>query len=287
MAKQDQAQQKYKSILPAGLYLVSTPIGNLGDITLRALDVLRDCDVVSCEDTRTSAKLLRAHNIQTRMSAYHDHSDGKTRDQLISHIQNGGAIALISDAGTPLISDPGYRLVNDAIEQDLSIIPIPGANAPLPALQLSGLPSDKFTFCGFIPHKQGDTQRLFESLSQHKETLIFYDTTRRIHSSLTSALSILGDRKGAIVREITKMHEASLRGSLSELLHQTEGLRGELVLLIEGAQDEVIDDGELMRQLRQEMQENSLKTAVANVAKATGASRNHVYQLGLSVRDEL
>lgn len=282
MIKQDEITP-----LPAGLYLVSTPIGNLRDMTLRGIDTLKACALIACEDTRVSVKLFNAYDIKTKSCAYHDHSDQKSRERILTKIKEGHAVALISDAGTPLVSDPGYQLVQDAIAAQLPIIPIPGANAPLPALQLAGLPCDRFSFCGFLPHKKGDVSRLAESVSLHTETLIFYDSARRLAANLTTLSSVLGNRQAAIVREITKRHEDTLRGTLCVLSEQATNLKGEIVLVIAGAETKNVTDEALMQMLRQAMAHNSLKSAVHEVSHETGTSRSHVYQLALSVRDEL
>lgn len=276
-----------KQDLTPALYIVSTPIGNLGDMTYRAVETLQHCNLIACEDTRTSAKLLRAYDIRTPTTPYHDHSDGKARAKIIQAIQSGQSVALISDAGTPLISDPGYQLIQDAVDQGVSIIPIPGANAVLPALQLSALPTNRFSFHGFLPAKTGAVTKLVEALADREETLIFYETARRITKSLPVFLDVLGDRQAAIIREITKLHEEALRGPLSALIPVSEGLKGEIVLCIAGAQAKQVDDAHIMAELRLALEENSFKDAVRIVSKGTGASRSHVYTLGLGLRDEL
>ena len=276
-----------KQALTPALYLVSTPIGNLGDMTYRAVQTLQNCDLIACEDTRTSAKLFKAYDIHSPAMPYHDHSNNKARAKIIDAITAGQAVALISDAGTPLISDPGYPLVRAVIEAGLSIIPVPGANAPLPALQLSGLPSDTFSFHGFLPTKQGALASLIERLAEREETLIFYESAKRINKSLPVLMDILGDRQAAIIREITKLHEESLRGRFSELIDTTITEKGEIVLVVAGADMIPVNDDALMKALRKALEENSFKDAVKIVSKDTGASRTHIYNLGLGVRDEL
>lgn len=220
--------------LQPGLYLVATPIGNLADITLRALAVLQGCDVIACEDTRHSQKLLQHYGIHKKTISYHEHNEQARAGDIVARIQSGARIALISDAGLPLLNDPGYRVVQAALAAEIYITSIPGANAALTALQLSGLPPHPFLFVGFLPPKTHGRQKLFERYKDFEGTLIAYESPHRLAASLQDALAVLGDRRAAIARELTKLHEETRRGLLSELktYYVSKEVKGEIVLLI-------------------------------------------------------
>ena len=273
--------------LSPALYLISTPIGNLRDITLRALDILSSCDLIACEDKRISTKLLNAYNMKGTLTTYHDHSDEKSRNSILKRISEGQSVALISDAGTPLVSDPGYKLVQDAVSSGLPVIPVPGANAVLPALQLSALPSDKFAFCGFIPTKKGERDSFLSDLADLPMSLVFYENAKRLNKTIPAMIEILGNRDAAIVREISKMFEETLRGKLSDLVNQCDGLKGEIVLVVDGDPQESVDDETLKDMLRDALQNQSLKSAVDDVSAQSRTSRKHVYSLALALRDEI
>lgn len=216
------------------LYLIPTPIGNLEDITLRALSTLKEVDVVLTEDTRTSGKLLKHFDIQTKMMAYHLFNEHKVVGSIVQRIANGETMALISDAGTPAISDPGFLLVRECILQGVEVECLPGATAFVPALVNSGLPNDKFFFEGFLPHKKGRQSRLKE-LSQMSNTIIFYESPHRLLKTLTQLIEYFGaDRQASISRELTKLHEENARGTLAELLQhfQSKPIKGEIVLVV-------------------------------------------------------
>lgn len=217
------------------LYLVPTPIGNLHDITLRAIKVLQEVDVILAEDTRTSGKLLKHIQVQKPLQSYHIFNEHKTIERWIAKMKEGQTLALISDAGTPAISDPGFLLVREAIKESLTVNCLPGATAFVPALVTSGLPSDRFVFEGFLPHKKGRQTRL-KSLAQEERTLIFYESPHRLLKTLEQIQQIFGDREAAIAREISKLYEETVRGKLSELiLHfQEHTVKGEFVLVVEG-----------------------------------------------------
>ena len=221
--------------LEPGLYVVSTPIGNLRDVTLRALDILASVDVVCAEDTRVAGKLLSAFGLSVRLRPYHDHNGAQARPGLLKDLQGGARIALISDAGTPLISDPGYKLVREAAALGVSVMAIPGASAPLAALASSGLPTDRFTFAGFPPPRSGARRRFLSEMKDARATLIFFEGPSRLVESLADMASVFGARQAAVARELTKKFEETRRGSLADLAahYQREGPpRGEIVVLV-------------------------------------------------------
>ncbi len=217
------------------LFLVPTPIGNLEDITLRALRVLNEVDVILAEDTRTSGKLLKHHNITNQLQSYHIFNEHKTAEKLVERMQGGEIFALISDAGTPAISDPGFLLVREALKANLVVNCLPGATAFVPALVNSGLPSDKFVFEGFLPHKKGRQTRL-KLLAEEERTIVFYESPHRLIKSLEQLREFLGDRQVSVSRELTKMFEETVRGSFTEVIahFSAKGIKGEFVLVVQG-----------------------------------------------------
>ena len=219
----------------ASLYLIPTPIGNLADMTFRAIDVLKSVDVILCEDTRTSGKLLKHYEISKPLQAYHQHNAHKVTEGLIQRLQSGETMALITDAGTPAISDPGYLIAREALKNEIEIECLPGATAFVPALVNSGLPAEKFVFEGFLPHKKGRQTRL-QFLEEEERTIIFYESPHRLIKTLTQLKEFWGDRNASVSRELTKMHEETVRGSLTELINYYENytLKGEIVLVVEG-----------------------------------------------------
>ncbi len=281
----DMKKPDHNEKLKPGLYLVATPIGNLGDITLRAIDVLRAVDVIACEDTRVSGFLLKTHEIKKPLISIHDHNELQDSGKIITRIEEGQAVALISDAGMPLISDPGYKLIQEVQKKGLYITSLPGANAPLMALQLSGIPSDQFSFLGFLPSKTGARKDELLRWKNTPSTLIFFESANRVEDSLNDILEILGDRNMALARELTKMFEDVWRGKVSELLTrlQKDGQpKGEIVLVIEGASG----DGEeldLEAILMDALGHNSLKDAVALVMGRTGLPKKQIYNLALEL----
>ena len=269
-----------------GLFVVATPIGNSGDITLRALDALGGADVIACEDTRVTARLLAIHQIGTPLVPYHDHNAGKMRPALIKRLKKGEMVALVSDAGTPMISDPGYRLVRACIKDGLAVTALPGASAVLPAIVLSGLPTDRFLFAGFPPARQAARRRELDSLASVPATLVFLESPRRLAASLADMAEALGPRDGAVTREMTKMFEEVRRGTLPELAaHYTESgpPRGEVTVVVAPPRPRPADAGEVDRRLTQAMAGGTLRDAVARVAAATGLPRHRVYARALEL----
>ena len=274
--------------LGPGLYVVSTPIGNLRDITLRALDVLKAVEEVLAEDTRVAGKLMSAYGLKVRLSPYHDHNGAERRPDLISRMQAGAKIALISDAGTPLVSDPGWKLAHDALEAGVKVYPIPGASAMLAGLIASGLPSDHFMFAGFLPPKSGARRTAAEALKGVPGTLIFYESGPRLAASLDDlAASLGGNRQAAVARELTKMFEETRRGTLSELAaHYAEAgpPRGEIVLLVGPPLETEITQASLDAALLDALTDQPTKAAANAVAEALGLPKRDVYQRALQLK---
>lgn len=275
--------------LPA-LVLVSTPIGNLQDLSLRAKQSLESADAILCEDTRTSATLLRAHGINQKCIALHEHNETALLPRLLEAMQNGQSYALISDAGTPLVSDPGYRLVRAAIEAGLRVSGVPGPNAALFALTLSGLPPQPFLFSGFVPPKSGARQAVLAKLrgaelSGLQATHIFYEAPHRLAAFLQDASQAFGARPAAICRELTKHFEEIKRGTLPELasFYETTDARGEIVVVIGPATEEQTPDATLTEALTKALETMSLKDAAAAVAAATGLPKKQVYKRALDL----
>ena len=275
--------------LPAGLYLVSTPIGNLGDVTIRALETLAGCTVIACEDTRSSGVLLSRYGIDRPKISYNEHNADKKGPDILRQIGEGAAIALISDAGTPLVNDPGFRLVTEAIEQGLDIIPIPGASAPLSALVASGLKSEDFRFCGFIPNKAGARLKWLNKLTDAPSTLIFFEAPSRLITSLKSMSEAFGSSRQAVVaRELTKMYETFERGSLNDLIEhfeKQERLRGEFVVLVEGAPVKAPSELDATVMLKDALTRLKTKDAAAEVAELTGLPRQDLYRQALDLKN--
>lgn len=227
-------------IFKPGLYIVSTPIGNLDDITFRALEALKNSTVILCEDTRISKKLLVKHNIKTKLQVYNDHSDNQSREIICKLIDNGAIVSLISDAGTPLISDPGYKLVRQLRKLNYHIDVIPGVSALTTAIPISGLPSDRFLFAGFLPKTIEGKKKIFTELASIKATLIFFETASRIERSLHTALAIFGNREICVARELTKLHQEVKSGLIENVInfYKQNIIKGEIVLLISGVSEE-------------------------------------------------
>ena len=269
------------------LYLVATPIGNLEDITLRALRILREVDQIACEDTRHTQKLLNHYNIQKPLVSYHEHNELTRAPELVLAIERGAQIALVSDAGVPLVSDPGYRMVTLCLRHHLPVVPIPGPSALLAALSASGLPNEEFLFAGFLPARAGERRRALERLRIEDRTIIFYEAPHRIEETLIEAFEILGDRPACLAREVTKLHEEFRRGTLSELAASLaeKPARGEITLLVgpvpaaeRSAQRDTSQSlaervDELMRQAKLDRKE-ALKLA----AKERGITKRAAYQ---------
>lgn len=277
-------RQEASPVAPA-LYLVATPIGNAEDITLRALAILREADIVACEDTRVTAKLLKLHGIERPLLAYHDHNAERVRPLLLEHLRRGQAVALVSDAGTPLISDPGFKLVRAAVAEGLAVTAVPGASAPLAALLLSGLPSDRFLFAGFLPPKAAARRQALAELAGVPATLIFFESAPRLAESLADMAAALGPRPAAVARELTKLFEETRRGSLAELAehYARQGPpRGEIVIVVAPPEPAPAPEGEALdRQIEAALKAMSLKDASAAVAEATGLPRRAIYARAL------
>ena len=276
--------------IEAGLYLVSTPIGNLSDITLRALEVLAASDVIACEDTRTSGVLLNHYGISTKKLSYNEHNAQERGDELLQIVEGGGVVSVISDAGTPLVSDPGYRLVISAQERGLAVHPIPGANAPLAALIGSGLDNTSFTFAGFLPNKTQARQAMFSRYADRPETVMFFESPNRISDALKDAQSVFGgEREACVARELTKLHETYHRGSLADLqleFDAKERVRGEIVLLIAGAEAQTYSDDYINDRLLALLDDMKPGKAASVVAEETGISRQELYKRVLDLKNQ-
>lgn len=285
---QKQARMPQEVSLKAGLYLVPTPIGNLRDLTFRALDILAGVDLIVCEDTRVTGKLMKAFGLKKPMRVYNDHSNERDRDTIAKMIEEGESVALVSDAGTPLISDPGFKLVRQMIMAGLPVTALPGANAVLPALQLSGLPSDAFSFIGFLPARSGPRKSLLEKWRERPGTLIAYETAPRLLESLKDIKKVLGDRPAAIARELTKLYEEVKREKLSVLIADLEKEgppKGEIVLIVGENKGEDADaTGETIeKQLLSALKTLSVRDAAELVAGATGKPKKAIYMLALKL----
>ena len=266
------------------LYLVATPIGNLDDITLRAIKVLGDVNLIACEDTRHTRKLLTHFGINTRTISYHEHNERERAAELLERLNNGESIAVVSDAGTPGISDPGFRLVQLAIENDIRVVPIPGAAAFVSALVASGIPTDEFFFAGFLPSRATARRAKLRELQALPGTLIFYEAPHRLAASLRDASEILGQRSAVVARELTKLHEEIARGSLGELAsrYDSESVRGEIVLVIERAteQTETVSPNRSVSELVDSFESEGMdhRAALKRAARELGLSRDEAYR---------
>ena len=273
--------------LKAGLHVVATPIGNLGDITLRALETLAGADLIACEDTRVTRKLLERYAISTPLTPYHEHNAAQARPVLLQKIAGGAAVALVSDAGTPLVSDPGFKLVRAAQEAGYNVTTLPGASSLLAALTVAGLPTDQFLFAGFLPPKEAARRTRIAELARIPATLVLFETGPRAAAALADLAQGLGtDRQGALCRELTKLHEEVLRGDLKTLEQACAANepRGEIVLVIAPPLAAApVSASEADKLLRQALARVSVKDAVSEVADATGLPRREVYQRALEL----
>ncbi|WP_375589743.1 16S rRNA (cytidine(1402)-2'-O)-methyltransferase [Hoeflea alexandrii] len=273
--------------LEPGLYLVSTPIGNLGDMTIRGLETLSGADIIACEDTRVSRVLLDRFGIATRPHAYHEHNAERAGPKLMEALEAGKSVALISDAGTPLVSDPGYRLSQTAIEADIPVIPVPGASAPMAALVASGLPSDTFLFAGFLPSKDKARRDRLASFAATEATLMFFESPNRIAACLKSAAAVLGaDRPAAVCRELTKAYEEIRRGTLGELAarYEDESVRGEIVLVIGPGSTPAPSEGDVDLLLAKLAADLPAGKAATEAARLTGLNRKDLYARLLALK---
>lgn len=274
-----------------GLYLVSTPIGNASDITLRALTLLRMADVIACEDTRVTRSLCELYKIRTPLLSYHDHNESSTIPPLIERLKRGEVIAQVSDAGMPGISDPGYKLIQACLEEEIAFTVIPGASSILTALVLSGLPTDRFCFGGFLPSKQSARLTMLQDFKEDtKSTLIFFEAPHRLKEMLQDTLKVLGNRPAAVARELTKKFEEVKRGSLQDLLsfYETHGApKGEMVVLIGKGKAPEITSSMIDQALHQALLKLTPRDAASHVALELGISRKEVYKRALLLKETL
>ena len=271
------------------LFIVPTPIGNLADITFRAIDVLKKVSLIGAEDTRNSKKLLNHYNIETPMISYHKFNERKRVDQLLNKLQNGEDIAIISDAGTPGISDPSSIIIKEAINNDLKVEVLPGATAFIPALVASGLNCERFQFIGFLPEKNKTRDEILKNIKDNENTLIFYEAPHKLQKFFQILFDFLGDRKIAIVREISKIYETYYRTTLENIIKEPEQImtKGEFVIIVEGSQKTIINDSEINDKLIKLLENGGTKkTAVKLVVKETGEQKNRVYQLALELESD-
>ncbi|MBI5694887.1 MAG: 16S rRNA (cytidine(1402)-2'-O)-methyltransferase [Nitrospirae bacterium] len=266
------------------LYIVATPIGNLDDITLRALKTLREVSLIAAEDTRHTQKLLTHFGIHKTLTSYHDHNKEQKGEVLVARLKDGDDVALVSDAGTPGISDPGYYLINRAIEEGVAVIPIPGVAAATAALSVSGLPTDAFVFEGFLPARHSQRLRKLEELKAEPRTMIFYEAPHRILDCMKDMVKVLGDRRVSLSRELTKMHEETLRGRIHviiDIIGQKAAVKGEITLVVEGRTSEPVEESvlSLADHVEKLVREEGIskKDAIAKVAKLRGVPKREVY----------
>jgi 16S rRNA (cytidine1402-2'-O)-methyltransferase len=273
--------------LPAGLYIVATPIGHLGDMTPRAIETLRSCAVIACEDTRVSGALAQRFEIKTPLTPYHDHNADAVRPGLLVRAATE-AVALVSDAGTPLISDPGFKLVRDARALNISVTPIPGACAAITALSVAGLPCDQFFFAGFLPSKSGARRAALQAIALVPGSLVFYESPQRLQESLRDMISVLGDRPAFVGRELTKLYETHYSGTLASLSEgwQEADNRGELVVVVGPQQAGGAPQHDVDALLGAALQNQTLKQAVADVTAQTGLPRKQIYARALALHSD-
>lgn len=272
-----------------GLYIVATPIGNLSDISPRAVETLKAADVIACEDSRVTKKLfsLLGINLQKTFIVLHDHNENEQAQKIIDLIQSGKSVAQVSDAGSPLISDPGYKLIKSCREAGIYITTLPGCCALISALQLSGLPTNRFMFVGFIPNKDKARSDLFKKYQNFDSTLIFYETAPRIIKTLTAAAEVFGNREMAVAREISKVYEECLTGTAEELIahFNANEPKGEMVFMVAPAEEENLPEIDVETLLKEKLATASLKTAVKELVETYGLNKNEVYDLALKVKN--
>ncbi len=281
------APPRHDKPLEPGLYIVSTPIGNLRDLTFRAMDVLEACDLLLAEDTRVAGKLLKAYGLSKKIERYDDYAGERARPKIMAALQAGQRVALISDAGTPLVSDPGYRLVREAALLGLAVFPIPGASAVLAGLAVAGLPTDRFLFAGFPPPKSGARRTMFEELAGVRATLVFYETGPRLAESLADMAAVFGGaREAAVARELTKLYETTYRGALESLAADPKlaAPKGEIVVLVGPGREEVAGAAEAEAALTDALRRLSPSEAAAEVAKALGLNRRELYRRAIELK---
>ncbi|MBE6123711.1 MAG: 16S rRNA (cytidine(1402)-2'-O)-methyltransferase [Solobacterium sp.] len=275
-------QKSFENEKPT-LFLVPTPIGNLSEMTPRAIEVLNSVDVIACEDTRTSGQLLKHFDIRKRLIAYQNFNEEASAAGIINLLSQGQNVALISDAGYPLINDPGQKVVMEAAAKGFNVVPLSGPNAMLNGLVASGLIAQPFIFVGFLPQGNGERNRKLAEYKNYPMTLVFYEAPHRIEKMMKSVLEIFGDRRCCIARELTKVHEEFLRGTVSELIPELEGLKGEMVVIVEGNRDDYskdVDSDLIIRMVRESVELGmTTSDAVRDAAKKTGISRNVIYRI--------
>lgn len=279
--------------LAGRLFVVATPIGNMEDITLRALRVLSHVDLIAAEDTRHTGNLLRYHKIVSRLISCHEHNEEKRSDELIARMKAGHDIALVSNAGTPVVSDPGYRLIQKSIFEGIDVIPVPGPSSVIASLSASGLPTDSFTFIGFVPRKQGKRRSFLDDLGKETRTMIFFESPHRLLNLAEDLISALGDRRSVLAREITKIHEEFIRCNLSQLKSkiQSKGdIKGECTLLVEGliSERQTLTEHEIRKEILEILDDpgEKLSGTVKKIAKKLGISRKKVYDQALKLKKE-
>lgn len=274
--------------LDPGLYIVATPIGNLRDITLRALDVLSAADLVLAEDTRVAAKLLTAYGLSKKLERYDEHTAERGGLKALAVLAEGGRVALVSDAGTPLVSDPGFRIVREAVAQGSAVHPIPGASALLAGLSVAGLPTDRFMFAGFAPPKSAARRTFFEELAGIRTTLVFFESGPRLASSLADMAAVFGPREAAVARELTKLYETVIRGTLAELAAdpRCDTPKGEIVILVGPGREEAATAADADTALADALTRLRPAEAASEVAKALGLPRRDLYRRAMELKQE-
>lgn len=274
------------------LFVVATPIGHMEDITFRAVRTLKDADLIAAEDTRRTRKLLTRYDISTPVVSCHDHNQEKRTPDLLRRLRSGASIALVTDAGTPAISDPGFHLIKEAAREAVPVVPIPGASAAIAALSVSGLPSDSFVFIGFVPRKSGKRRQLLETLKQEPRTLVFYESPKRLLGLLKEILEVMGERQVVVARELTKIHEEVFRAGLGPAIEEMSArpaLKGECTLLVAGCGTEKAVDRESVRKHLERILEKkdcSLSDLAKRVAGEYGLTRKEVYDMALELKRE-
>ena len=279
-----------KPVSPGTLYVVATPIGHRDDLTLRALKILGQVDLIAAEDTRKTRRFLELHGIKGSFISYHEHNEKERTPQILKKLQTGVSIALVSNAGTPTVSDPGYRLIKSAAGHGVTIVPVPGVSAAATALSVAGLPTDAFTFAGFLPKKKGKRLKLLDQLAQEPRTLIFYESPKRILTLISEIIDTMGDRFGVLAREMTKLHEEFIRDQLSEILailKRRSAIKGECTLLVSGWDDNrAVEWESVENEIKEEMQSSTepVSKLVKRISQKYGLPKNKVYQEALDVR---
>ncbi|PQA88802.1 16S rRNA (cytidine(1402)-2'-O)-methyltransferase [Marinicaulis flavus] len=270
-----------------GLYVTATPIGNLADMTYRAVEILKKADLILCEDTRQTAKLMSAYGIETPRAPYHEHNAARARPGILKKLQDGAVIALVSDAGTPLISDPGYKLVREARDAGIAVFPVPGANAGVAALSAAGAPSDRFFFAGFLPPKPGARAKALAALAPVDATLVFYETAPRLAGALSAMAEAFGKRRAVVARELTKLHEEFREATLADLaaLYEETPAKGEIVILVFPPESREAGDADIDAFLETALQTMSVKEAAAAAAETLLVPRKAAYARALALKD--